>query len=92
VGKVPVGITGRGDALVHLVDDHGVPGDRLRCELGEHRPRGVPPADRDVEAATGADRGTGTLGHERRPGPGHGAGVGQGFEFMVHAAYAFFSA
>ena len=92
--EVPVGVIGWSHPLVHLIDDDRVPGDRLRSKLGEHRPRGVAAADREVEAAASRYRVAGALGHERRPGPGHGVGVGQGFELMVHVVLLllFFSA
>ena len=43
--------------------------------------------------AAGRYRVAGPPGHERRPGPGHGVRIRQGFELMVHvASYSFPSA
>jgi hypothetical protein len=59
---------------------HDTPGARD----DEHRPWGMPAAYREAEAAAGRHRVTGALGHKRRPGLGHGGGIGQGFQFVVH--------
>jgi hypothetical protein len=39
-----------------------------------------------VEAASGRNRGAGAFGHECRASLGHGIGIGQSLEFVVHVA------
>ena len=59
VGEVPVGVAVGGDPFVDLEDLDRRPRDLLVGQLGEHRPRGLPPAHGEREAARG-----------RRPPPG----------------------
>lgn len=62
------------------------------CELSEHRPWRVPPADGERESAVGLHAGAGQPSHERRRGAGDRIGVGDDLEFVMHSPQPFFSA
>ena len=72
VGEVPIGVAGGRDPLVDLVQHDVVPGHVLGGELGEHRPRRVPAAHREVEAPVVGHCGPGAVGDVGRGRSSHG--------------------
>jgi len=81
VSQVPIGMSRRRHALVHLNDVHVTPGHILIGQDTQHRPRSTAATDGDNEATPRGDSGPRLPGGEGSARPRYRIGIGQHFDF-----------
>src|SRR5262249_38560404 len=83
VGEVPVWVSRRGDAIVHLYDLHLLPRYFFVCQDTQHLPGSMASTDRHDEAPACDDSITSLPGNDRGSLSGNRIGIGKNFNLHV---------
>src|SRR6185295_5399767 len=81
VSEISVGVSRRGDSLVHLHHTHSVPGHFLPSKITKHKPRSVTATDGHNKRAATCDGRPGFRCDECSSFPGDRIGIGIDFKF-----------